>query len=84
MNEVEETLRVLNNQIVIYQTKAKMMEETQNEFIQKCKSILDEKHVTIITNMLKNTQDHYLELAEKTIEARQEILEKYHIQNKEE
>ena len=79
MNEVEETIRVLDVQIKEYKMKAKKAGENYEEFSLKCESVLEKEYFDFISNLLYKLEKQYELKVEESVNAKKEIMSKYGI-----
>ena len=77
MNEVEETIRVLDVQIEEYRKKAEKAEVALDEFSVKCEHVLDKEYFDFISDLLYKLEKYYEFKFEESASAKKEILEKY-------
>lgn len=79
MNEVNETLRVLNTQINEYNKKKEEVSDAYDEFSLKCQSVLNKKEFDYISDILYKLEKFFEMKIEESEEARSEIMMKYNI-----
>ena len=79
MNEVEETLRILERQAEEYGLQVDMFGQAYDEFSLKCEHSLDKETFDFISDILYKAVKFYENKLDDTKEARNEILEKYNI-----
>lgn len=83
MNEVEETLRVLNTQIKSFKKESDKLSEAFEEFEKQCKTLLDENYFIIVCNLFESAIGYYEACYEESVAVRKEILNKYNIPSEE-
>lgn len=79
MNEVNETLRVLNTQINEYTKKKEEAGNAYDGFSLKCQSVLEKKEFDYISDILYKLEKFFEMKIEESEEARSEIMMKYNI-----
>ena len=79
MNEVEETLRVLNNQVKEYRIQYDSFSIAYDEFSSKCEHTLEKETFDFISDVLYKAIYFYKNKLDESIQARQEIMTKYNI-----
>ncbi len=79
MNEINETIRVLNKQVSEYKIKQAKAEKAYDDFSLRCQSELDKVVFDYISDILFKLMKYYESKAEESIAAKQELLKKYNI-----
>ena len=79
MNEVNETLRILNAQISEYKRKGKEALHAYDEFSLKCQESLKQEDFDYISGLLYRLVKYYEIKIEESETARKEIMDKYDI-----
>ena len=79
MNEVEETLRVLNNQIEECGIRHDSYQIAYDEFTMKCEDIIDKEVFYFIKGMLFKAMKFYDNKLNESLKVRKDILDKYNI-----
>ena len=77
MNEVNETLRVLNTQINEYNKKKEEAGNAYDEFSLKCQNVLDKNEFDYISDILFKLEKFFEMKIDESKEARNEIMMKY-------
>ena len=79
MNELEETIRVIDVQIKEYNKKAEKAGENYEKFNVKCEPVLNKEYFDFISDLLYKLEKYYRFKVEESIAAKNELLKKYHI-----
>lgn len=79
MNEVEETLRVLEVQLNEYKSHAERYGVLYDEFSLKCEKVLKKDVYDHISTLLFKALKFYENKVEETSQARDDIIKKYNI-----
>ena len=80
MNEVNETIRVLDKQITEYKIKQAQAESAYDDFSLKCQGQLNEAVFDYISGILYKLMKYYEYQYDESVAAKEEIMKKYNIQ----
>jgi len=79
MNEVNETIRVLDKQITEYKIKQAQAEKAYDDFSLKCQGQLNEAVFDYISGILYKFMKYYEHQHDESVAAKEEIMKKYNV-----